>query len=112
MTKLNPRKNWTAFWIIGVTQQSVAINTCRLQQKYWPRYQSARAQVYNIKGMQAINRGSRSYTSAHVLLNLLNKLGKSDEMPGLLSILQLFHIKFNKFNNTGAQMLDSIYQMT
>ena len=28
--------------------------------------------------------------SAHVLLNLLNKLGKSDKMRGLLSILSLF----------------------
>ena len=57
-----------------------------------------------------INRGS--YMSAHVLLNLLNKLGKSDEMWGLLSILLLFHNKFNKFNNTGARMLDSIYHMS
>ena len=36
--------------------------------------------------------------SAHVLLNLLNELRKSNE--------------FNKFNNTRAQMLDSIYHMT
>ena len=28
--------------------------------------------------------------SAHVLLNLLNKLRKSDQMQGLLSILSLF----------------------
>ena len=40
--------------------------------------------------------------SAHVLLNLLNEL----------SILLRFCNKFNKFNNTGAQMLDSIYHMT
>ena len=32
-----------------------------------------------------------SYMSAHVLLNLLNELGKSDKMRGN---------KFNKFNNT------------
>ena len=37
--------------------------------------------------------------SAHVLLNLLNELGKRDK-------------KFNKFNNTRARMLDSIYHMT
>ena len=49
--------------------------------------------------------------SAHVLLNLFNKLGKRDEMRGLPSILSLFRNKFNKFNNTGAQMLDSIYHM-
>ena len=40
--------------------------------------------------------------SAHVLLNLLNKLGKSDKMRGLPSILSLFHNKFDKLNNTGA----------
>ena len=50
--------------------------------------------------------------SAHVLLNLLNELGKRDKMQGLPRILSLFRNKFNKFNNTGAQMLDSIYHMT
>ena len=50
--------------------------------------------------------------SAHVLLNLLNKLGKRDKMRGLLSILSLFRNEFNKFNNTRARMLDSIYHMT
>ena len=43
--------------------------------------------------------------SAHVLLNLLNELGKRDKMPGLRSILSLFHKELNKFNNTRAQML-------
>ena len=50
--------------------------------------------------------------NAHVLLNLLNEFGKSDKMPGLLSILLLFRSEFYKFNNTGAGMLDSIYHMT
>ena len=50
--------------------------------------------------------------SAHVLLKLLNELGKSDKMRGLPSILLLFCNKFNKFNNTVARMLDSIYHMT
>ena len=49
--------------------------------------------------------------SAHVLLNLLNDLGKRDKMRGLPSILSLFRNEFNKFN-TRAQMLDSIYNMT
>ena len=49
--------------------------------------------------------------SAHVLLNLLNELRKSDKMRGLMSILLLFCNEFNKFNNTGARMLDSIYQL-
>ena len=50
--------------------------------------------------------------SAHVLLNLLKELGKRDKMRGLPSILSLFRNKFNKFNNTRARMLDSIYHMT
>ena len=32
-------------------------------------------------------------------------------MQGLQSILSLFHNKFNKFNNTGVPILDSIYHM-
>ena len=50
--------------------------------------------------------------SAHVLLNLLNKLGKRYKMRGLPSILSLFRNKINKFNNTRGKMLDSIYHMT
>ena len=50
--------------------------------------------------------------SANVLLNLLNELGKRDKMRGLASILSLFRNEFNKFNNTRARMLDSIYHMT
>ena len=49
--------------------------------------------------------------SAHVLLNLLNELGKSDKMRGLPSSVSLFRNEFNKFNNTGARMLDSFYHM-
>ena len=49
--------------------------------------------------------------SAHILLNLLNELGR-DKKRGLLSILSLFCNKFNKFNNTRARMLDTIYRMT
>ena len=50
--------------------------------------------------------------SAHVLLNLLNELGKSDKMRGLPSILSFYPNEFDKFNNTEARMLDSIYHMT
>ena len=50
--------------------------------------------------------------SAHVLLNLLNELGKRDKMRGLPSILSLFRNEFSKFSNTRARMLDSIYHMT
>ena len=48
---------------------------------------------------------------AHVLLNLLNELGKRDKMRGLPSILSLFRNEFNK-KNTRARMLDSIYHKT
>ena len=50
--------------------------------------------------------------SAHVQLILLNELGKRDKMRGLPSILSLFRNEFNKFNNTRARMLDSIYHLT
>ena len=49
---------------------------------------------------------------AHVLLNLLNDLGKKIKIRGLSSILSLFCNEFNEFNNTGARMLDSIYHLT
>ena len=46
--------------------------------------------------------------SAHVL----NSLRKRDKMLGKPHILSLFPNSFNKFNNTGARMLDSIYHIT
>ena len=64
--------------------------------------------VHALSFPYSLHRGS--YMRAHVLLSLLR--GKSDKMPGLLSILSFFRNKFNKFNNTGAQMLYSIYYMT
>ena len=50
--------------------------------------------------------------SAHVLLQLLNELKKGDKMRGSTSSLSLFRNVYNKFNNTGARMLDSFYHMT
>ena len=38
----------------------------------------------------------------HVLLNVLNDLGKRDKMRGLPSNLSLFCNEFNKLNNTIA----------
>ena len=46
---------------------------------------------------------------AHVLLNLLIELGKGDKMRDLPSILSLFPNEFDKFNNTRALVLVSIY---
>ena len=45
--------------------------------------------------------------SAHV-----KRVGKRDKMRGLTSTLSLFPNEFNKFNNTRARMLDSIYHLT
>ena len=46
-------------------------------------------------------RNKRSYVSANLLLNLLNKVKKKDKMQRLPSILSLFPNEFSKFNNTG-----------
>ena len=50
-----------------------------------------------------------SSMSAHVLLNLLSKLGKRDEMRCLPSILSLFCNEFVRFRNTGARMYYIIF---
>ena len=46
--------------------------------------------------------------SAHVLSIVLKELRNRDKMQGLPSILSFFRNGFNKFNNTGALMLDRI----
>ena len=50
--------------------------------------------------------------SAHVLLYLLYELGEKIRCEAVLSILSISSNEFNKFNNTGARMQDSIYHMT
>ena len=52
-------------------------------------------------GMLQDHKGS--YTSAHVLLNSLNKLGKRDKMQGLLNNLSLFRNEFNKFKSKNVR---------
>ena len=47
--------------------------------------------------------------SAHVLLNLLNELGEKIRCESLPSILSVLPNEFNKFNNAGARMQDSIF---
>ena len=42
--------------------------------------------------------------SAHVLLNLLNELRKTDKMRGWVSILSIFRNEFNECNKTRAQL--------
>ena len=50
--------------------------------------------------------------SAHVLLNLSNEFGKKIRCEALSSILSVFPNVFNKFNNTGARMQNSIYHLS
>ena len=50
--------------------------------------------------------------SAHVLVNLLNELRKSDKIRSLSSILSLFCNEFNKLNNTRTRIKDFFYHMT
>ena len=69
-------------------------------------YQSVPTKKSVFHHIAELHRGS--YMSAHVLLNLFNELGKSDKCEAFL----LFRSKFNKFNYTGARMLDSIYHIT
>ena len=47
--------------------------------------------------------------SDHVLLILLNELGKQIQCKACRAFYLFFCSEFNKFNDTGAQMLDSIY---
>ena len=49
--------------------------------------------------------------STHVLLNLLNELGKKIRCKALPNILFIFSNEFNKLNNTVARLQDSIYHM-
>ena len=58
--------------------------------------------------MRFYNRGS--YTSADAFLNLLNELGKRSNMR-LANHFIAFLNEFNKFNNTEARMLFSIYHI-
>ena len=50
--------------------------------------------------------------SAHVLLILLNTLRKEIKWEACQAFLSFFRNEFNKFNNTGARMIDSIHHMT
>ena len=52
------------------------------------------------------------FNAVLMFLNLFNESEKSGKKRGLLSFLSLFRIEFNKFNNTAARMLDSIYHLT
>ena len=80
-------------------------NLSKVKGKHWrhqTQYKKDRP-PFKPTANQRIYRGS--YISAHVLLNLLNELRKTKRC-------EVFSNEFNKFNNIGAQMQDSIYHMT
>ena len=58
--------------------------------------------IFELQQLSFLLQEDLMYMSAHVLLNLLNKLRKRDKMRGLPCILSLLRNKFNKFNNTRA----------
>ena len=45
-------------------------------------------------------------------IEVIKRAVKRDEMRGLPRVLSLIRDKLNKFNNTGAQLLGSIYCMS
>ena len=47
-----------------------------------------------------------------MFIEFIKRMGKRVEMRGLPSILSLYSNEFNKFNNTRARMLDSVYHVT
>ena len=63
---------------------------CTFGLSYMCEYVSGKCAVYLYL---SIYRGS--YMNAHVILNLLNELRKSDKVRGLTSILSFFRNEFN-----------------
>ena len=47
--------------------------------------------------------------SARIFIEFIKQVEKIDKIRGLPSILFLFRNEFDKFNNTVARILDSIY---
>ena len=59
-----------------------------------------------------INNKYRILHECSCFIEFIKRVGERDKMRGLSSILSLFRTEFDKFNNTKARMLDSIYHMT
>ena len=59
-----------------------------------------------------VKRDRGSYTSAHVLLNLLTSWGKEIKYEACWAFYLILATCLKKFNYTRTQMLDSIYHMT
>ena len=47
--------------------------------------------------------------SGYVVLKLLNELGEEIKCEACRAFYHFFPKKFNKFNNTGAQVVDSMH---
>ena len=46
-----------------------------------------------------------------MFIKFIKQVGESDKMRGLSSILSLSRNEFNKFNNSGARIIDYIHHM-
>ena len=64
-----------------------------------------------IKARIKLYRGSLSIHVCSCFIEFIKRVGESDKMRCLPSILSLLRDEFNKLNSTGARMIDSIYQM-
>ena len=55
-----------------------------------------------------------SYKSAQCIIEFMKRVGGGGKIrcEALLNVLSVFPNELNKFNNTGAQMQDSIYHLT
>ena len=113
--QINPVKvKLSKCFAFGLSLVNKMYNLPRLRRRKSSRFIAERNKVKNCNqtftlgsfiwsiAVYVLYRGS--YMSAHVLLILLNKLRKRDNLQGLPSILSLFFPnKFNKFNNTRAR---------
>ena len=52
---------------------------------------------------------SRILYKCSCFIEFIQRVGESVKMRGVPRILSFFHNEFNKFDDTGARMLDSIY---
>ena len=100
------------FHVRGVLLSDLSILAILLLRKRYPFFSNFNCVVVVSSLSLADDVYRESYMSVHVLLNLLNELGKRDKLRGLPSILSLFRNEFTNFNNTRARMLDFFYHMT
>ena len=78
-------------WSYSLFRSQTGLGLWCLYVDLWPSQSNHHTEVVHAKYETNILTNRGSYMSAHVFLNLLNKLGKRDKMQGLSSILSLFH---------------------